>query len=111
MHLYSINGAADGWAPRSTAFGHRDARYAMVIAAFWPDPADDEAVIRWVRDYYAAVHPYSGTQGGYVNFMAGDDAERAPENYGGNYERLRSVKAAYDPGNLFHLNQNVAPAG
>ena len=111
MHLYPINGAAGRVGPEETAFGHRDARYAMVIGAFWPDPADDDADVAWVRDYYAAVHPYSGTEGGYVNFMSADDAERAPENYGGTYERLRAVKAAYDPGNLFHLNQNVAPAG
>jgi hypothetical protein len=110
MHMYPINGAAGRVGPEETAFGRRDARYAMNIAAFWPDAADDEAVIRWVRDYYAAVHPYSGTQGGYVNFMSGDDAERTAESYGGTYERLRTVKAAYDPGNLFHLNQNVTPA-
>jgi hypothetical protein len=111
MHMYSINGAAGRVSPDETAFGHRDARYAMVIAGFWPDPADDEAVIAWVRDYYAAVHPHSGTTGGYVNFMDADDAGRAPENYGGTYDRLRAVKAIYDPGNLFHMNQNVEPAG
>jgi hypothetical protein len=64
MHLYPINGAAGRVGPEETAFGHRDARYAMVIGAFWPNPADDEADIRWVRDYYAAVHPYSGTERG-----------------------------------------------
>ena len=109
MHLYSINGAAARVGPEETAFGHRD-RYAMVILSASPDPGDDEADIRWVRDYYAAVHPYSGTTGGYVNFMDSDDAARAPENYGGSYERLRAVKAEFDPGNLFHLNQNVTPA-
>jgi Berberine and berberine like len=44
------------------------------------------------------------------NFMSGDDAHRAAENYGANYERLAAVKAAYDPDNLFHVNQNIAPA-
>jgi FAD/FMN-containing dehydrogenase len=39
-----------------------------------------------------------------------DDAHRAAENYGANYERLSAVKAAYDPDNLFHVNQNIAPA-
>jgi FAD/FMN-containing dehydrogenase len=82
----------------------------MVIVSAWPDQADDEADTAWVRDYYAAVHPYSGTEGGYVNFMGADDAARAPENYGRTYERLRQVKATYDPANLFHLNQNIAPA-
>jgi FAD/FMN-containing dehydrogenase len=42
--------------------------------------------------------------------MSDDDAHRAAENYGANYERLSAVKAAYDPDNLFHVNQNIAPA-
>jgi hypothetical protein len=111
MHLYSINGAPSRIGQEETAFGHRDARFAMVMLAAWAEPGDDEANIRWPREYHAAVHPYSGTQGGYVNFMSADDAERAPENYGRTYERLRAVKATYDPDNLFHLNQNIAPAG
>ena len=47
----------DGSGPTDTAFGHRDAKYAMVIARLWTDPADDEAASRWVRDYYARRAP------------------------------------------------------
>lgn len=110
MHLYPINGAVHRTGTDESAFGHRDATYAMVILAAWPDPADDEANIRWARDYHAAAHPYSGTEGGYVNFVAADDADRAPANYGRTYDRLRRAKAAYDPDNVFHLNQNIPPA-
>ena len=63
------------------------------------DPADNEANIKWVKDYYAAIHPHSGSDGGYVNFMSSDDDHRAPANYGANYERLAAVKATYDPDN------------
>ena len=59
--------------------------------------------------YYDAVAPHS-EEGGYVNFMAGDDQDRIRANYRGNYERLVEVKQAYDPGNLFHLNQNIQPS-
>ena len=41
------------------------------------------------------------------NFMADDDQGRIRANYKGNYERLVDVKGTYDPGNLFHLNQNI----
>jgi FAD/FMN-containing dehydrogenase len=110
MHVYPINGAVHRVGADETAFGHRDMNFAAVIAGMWPDPADNEANTAWVRDYYAAIHPYSGSEGGYINFMADDDSDRVEANYGRNYGRLAKVKAAYDPDNLFHLNQNIVPA-
>jgi FAD/FMN-containing dehydrogenase len=108
VHIYPINGACHRVAPDATAFAYRDANFATVIAGMWPDPADNEANIRWVRDYYEATAPLS-EDGGYVNFMAGDDQGRIQANYRGNYQRLVEVKRRYDPDNLFHLNQNIQP--
>ena len=110
MHLHPINGAAQRVGADETAFGHRDKNFSPVIAGIWDDPADNEANIKWVRDYYDAIHPHSGSDGGYVNFMSDDDGHRAPANYGANYKRLASVKAAYDPDNVFRVNQNIEPA-
>jgi len=108
VHLYPINGACHDVAPDATAFGHRDATYAAVIAGMWPDPADNEANTAWVRGYEAAISPHS--QGGmYVNFASADDQPKVAANYGVNYARLQEVKGRYDPGNLFHLNQNIRP--
>jgi FAD/FMN-containing dehydrogenase len=109
MHIYPINGACHRVAPESTAFAYRDASFAPVIAGMWPDAENDEANIAWVRDYYQATAPHS-EEGGYVNFMAGDDQDRIRANYKGNYDRLAELKGRYDPGNLFRHNQNIAPA-
>jgi FAD/FMN-containing dehydrogenase len=108
VHIYPINGACHRVAPDATAFAYRDATLATVIAGMWPDPADNERNIGWVRDYYEATAPLS-EEGGYVNFMAGDDQDRVSANYGQNYDRLVDVKRAYDPDNLFHFNQNIRP--
>jgi FAD/FMN-containing dehydrogenase len=109
MHIYPINGACNRVPSDATAFAYRDARFATVIAGMWPDAADNEANTKWVKDYYKALEPHSES-GGYVNFMAGDDQGRIQDNYRGNYSRLASIKKQYDPGNLFHLNQNIKPA-
>ena len=82
VHIYPINGACHRVAPDETAFAYRDATFATVIAGMWPDPADNEANIKWVRDYYDAVAPLS-EEGGYVNFMSGDDQDRIKANYKG----------------------------
>ncbi len=81
-----------------------------MIVGIWDDPADNDANIQWVKDYYDAIHPHSGSEGGYVNFMSEDDGDRSPANYGTSYERLAKVKATYDPDNIFHVNQNIRPA-
>jgi FAD binding domain len=57
MHIYPINGACHRVAPDATAFAYRDANFATVIAGMWPDPADNQANIQWVRDYYDATAP------------------------------------------------------
>ncbi len=108
VHIYPINGACHRVDSDATAFAYRDATFATVIAGMWPDPAQNEANIQWVRDYYDATAPHSEA-GGYVNFMSGDDQDRVEANYRGNYQRLVAVKREYDPGNLFHVNQNISP--
>jgi FAD/FMN-containing dehydrogenase len=108
VHIYPINGATHHVAPDATAFAYRDANFATVIAGMWPDPGQNEANTKWVRDYYDATAPHS-EEGGYINFMAEDDQGRIKANYKGNYERLVDVKRTYDPDNLFHLNQNIKP--
>jgi FAD/FMN-containing dehydrogenase len=108
-HIYPINGAAHDVGPDDTAFGHRDAKYVTVIAGMWPDPAQNEANIRWVKDFYAALAPYS-ERGAYINFAASDDADKVEANFGRSFNKLRKLKAKYDSSNRFRINQNIKPA-
>jgi FAD/FMN-containing dehydrogenase len=110
MHIYPINGACHRVTADATAFAYRDASFATVIAGMWPDPSDNEKNTEWVKGYYRALEPHSEA-GGYVNFMAGDDQDRIRANYKDNYGRLAAIKRTWDPDNLFHLNQNIKPAG
>jgi len=108
-HFYPIDGAVHRVAPEATAFAYRNAAYSPAIAGIWDDPRDTEANISWVRNYWEALHPFS-SGGGYINFMDADDSSRTSDNYGENWNRLRQVKAKWDPDNVFHVNQNIRPA-
>ena len=108
MHIYPINGACHRVKADETAFAYRDANFATVIAGMWPDPSQNVANTKWVREYYDATAPHS-EEGGYINFMSEDDQSRIKANYKGNYQRLVDVKRKYDPNNLFHVNQNIKP--
>jgi FAD/FMN-containing dehydrogenase len=96
----------------ATAFTHRQAPYNLVIVGIWPDLADNATNIRWVRQTWDAMQPFSAGAV-YVNFLgraADEGAERIKEAYGvAKYERLLALKKQYDPTNLFRLNQNINP--
>jgi FAD/FMN-containing dehydrogenase len=52
------------------------------------------------------------TEGRYVNYLNADEVTEAgavSAAFGPNWTRLREVKRRYDPGNIFHLNQNIKP--
>jgi hypothetical protein len=109
MHLYPIDGAVRDVGPDETAFAYRDATWSGVIAGVDPDPASAPALRDWCVGYWEAQHPYSAG-GAYVNFMMDEGADRVQATYGPHYDRLAAIKAAYDPDNLFHVNQNIVPA-
>jgi FAD/FMN-containing dehydrogenase len=106
--FFPIHGAASRVAPDATAYPHRSGLH-LGIYALWRDPAQNAANIAWVRGLWGALRAH--TTGVYVNELGDDEgADRVAHAYAGNYRRLAQIKAKYDPGNLFCLNANVAPA-
>jgi len=109
IEVLALGGAIRDVPGDATAFPHRDARWLINIAGQWSEPHATEDEIAWVRGTYAALEPHlSG--GAYSNFMVDDDPEAATAAYGSTLERLRGIKAIYDPDNVFRLNQNIEPA-
>src|SRR4051812_27923332 len=108
MHLYPVDGAAGREGKDETAWGYRDAKRTEIIVADDPDPGNNNRLISWARSYWDALHPYSAG-GAYINFMMDEGEDRVKATYRGNYGRLARIKAKYDPGNLFSVNQNIKP--
>lgn len=110
MHLYPINGSVHDVGKNDTAFSYRDVTWSRVIVGVDKDPANADRITEWAREYWKALHPLSAG-GGYVNFMMEEGEDRIRATYRDNYDRLVKVKSKYDPGNLFHVNQNIQPNG
>ncbi|HWC12865.1 MAG TPA: FAD-binding oxidoreductase [Acidimicrobiales bacterium] len=106
--MFHLAGALNERGDDDGAVGNRDAAFVTGYAASWrPDDPRGAEHVAWARDSWSAIRPFS--TGNYVNFqVADDDATRIAAAYGDNYGRLQQVKAAYDPGNLFRVNRNVA---
>ncbi|MDB1087100.1 FAD-binding oxidoreductase [Streptomyces sp. ACA25] len=96
---------------QDTAFANRGMPYLFGIEGNWDEENDTAANVAWVRDTFSDLSSYS-SGGVYLNFPGFlEEGERLlHEGYGPNLERLAAVKAAHDPGNLFHHNANIRPS-
>lgn len=110
LSIRSLGGQLGRVPADATAFGDREAPWLLSIDSSWTDRDEDGENIVWTRDFWADMQRHSSGKV-YFNFPGlleeNDRVVRA--SYGANYERLSIVKAKYDPGNLFRLNQNIEP--
>jgi FAD/FMN-containing dehydrogenase len=91
------------------AFTGRTAAFDVSPDTAWSDPAGDDANLAWVREAMSIVEP-DLLPGRYINEQSEAGPELTRASYGdAKYERLRALKRAWDPDNVFRLNHNVAP--
>ena len=106
--LRVLGGAMRRVPVEATAYAHRKQRIMVNVAAFYESPerrADRQA---WVDDFAAVLN--QGDASVYANFLGDEGEEQVRNAYpGSTWDRLRAIKARYDPDNLFHLNQNIPP--
>lgn len=107
--LECLGGAVARVPKSSTAFPHRDSPYSFGVWPAWTDPADDDALIAWAREFHQDMAPHS-TGGVYVNYLDADEGGRVGDAYGDHLERLVGIKQSWDPDNLFRQNQNIVPS-
>jgi FAD/FMN-containing dehydrogenase len=105
-----VLGGASARVPNdATAYGHRDRRIMVNVAAFYEGDADKPRREAWVVDFARWLS--GGDKAAYVNFVVDEGPERIRAAYpGATWDRLRAIKARYDPANIFDGNQNIPPA-
>ncbi len=107
IHVHQMGGAVARVPDGDTAFAERSMPFVLNAVTGWHDPDVGEAHRDWARE---VIHVASGASTGraYVNFLGDTDAARS--SYGDEtYARLVALKNAYDPTNVFRLNQNIEP--
>ena len=109
--LDSLGGAVSRVAAPDTAFVHRNAFAIAQLYGSW-DPAAPAAVAdattAWLRQLHTTVRPLVGP-GAYVNYADPDLSDWESAYWGGNYARLRQIKAKYDGDRVFDFAQAVRP--
>ena len=93
----------------ATALGRRDAGWAYHVISQWEDAGDDARNVDWTRSLATALDPYS-TGGVYITYTSDVGDARVRDAFRDHYDRLVALKDRYDPGNMFHLGQNIRPS-
>jgi hypothetical protein len=109
---HQLGGAVSRIDADATAFNHRNVQYSFICVGECTTHADTDGCVRWAREFWTAMQPYS-SGAVYVNYLgaeADEGDERIRAAYGlEKYQRLVALKGKYDPTNLFRLNQNIKP--
>lgn len=109
IELFSLGGAIGRVGEDETAYSSRGARFDLLAAATWTDPAQDTPNVSLTRDNWSALTPFSRGFV-YVNDLGADTQERVRDAYGSSkFARLAALKAQWDPENVLRLNANIAP--
>ena len=103
-----MGGAIDRVEDGDAAFTGRRHPFDVSPDTSWSDPRDDEANLAWVRDAMAIVEP-SLLPGRYINELSDEGPHVTQASYGPKLGRLRDLKRAWDPENVFRLNHNIVP--
>ena len=107
--LRVLGGAMARVPVEATAFAHRRSRIMVNCAALYERTDQEPLYAPWVNGFAAALKLSDG--GAYVNFLNDEGPARIRAAYpGATWDRLRKIKARYDPRNFFRLNQNIPPA-
>jgi FAD/FMN-containing dehydrogenase len=107
--ITALGGAIDRVADDAMAFTGRTVPFDVSPDTAWSDPGLDAANAAWVRNAMAIVEP-DLLPGRYINELSDAGPEMTRSSYGNaKLKRLRALKRAWDPTNVFHLNHNIAP--
>src|SRR5215216_565768 len=108
--LRVLGGAMARVSVDATAFAHRNSKIMVNVAALYEQPAQKAEHEVWATNFAGALQQTD--KGAYVNFLSAEGADALRAAYPSEtLRRLAAIKAKYDPTNLFHLNQNIVPAG
>jgi FAD/FMN-containing dehydrogenase len=109
--LQPMGGAFARMPEGDTPLGQRDAKWMLQVGAAWFDSAQDDAALQWAAGLREAIAPWSrGVP--YPNFLPTVDPERLRASYGPEvWRRLQSIRATWDPNDVFSAGQAVTLPG
>lgn len=105
--INAFGGAINSLAEDDTAFPHRGSdRLLLHYYSGWDDRRLTESRTNEMRAFYAGMRPYMPGKA-YLNYCDRDLSNWPEAYWGQNLARLKNVKRAVDPSNLFRSAQSI----
>ncbi len=105
ISLYGAGGAIADVDKLSTAYYYRDAKFILGIQSVWEEDIYADINKNWVKENFIIIKDI--TEGSFVNFPFDELDNFEKEYYGENINKLREIKAKYDPFNVFDYPQAI----
>ena len=111
--FFQVGGKVNATPAGATAYVHRGYDWLFSSEVNWWNRKDPKSLVdenlAWQERFYAAVNTTTKAVGAFQNFPDPSLKDWSSAYYGGNYDRLRQVKTAYDKADLFTYRQGIKP--
>lgn len=105
ISMYALGGKVSDVGVNDTAFFYRNAQYIIWLETVWEDKEFAQDNKEWIEKNYRFIRYL--TTGSYVNFPYDKLEDYLEEYYGFHVNKLRRIKAKYDPCNTFSYPQGI----
>jgi len=122
LSIHSLGGKIKQISADSSSFFYRDKEFLLQFQAWWQRPNDEksEDYINWIRNFRQELDKAGCIEGAFINFPDQTIVEPSGDEkadkirllryyYGNNLDRLREIKAKYDPHNFFSFGMSIPP--
>ncbi len=122
LTIHSLGGKIKEISTDSSSFFYRDKEFLLQFQAWWEQPNDEKSddYINWIRNFRQELDNAGCIEGAFINFpdrtlvkSSGDGKTDRIDllklYYGSNLDRLREIKAEYDPNNFFSFGMSIPP--
>jgi hypothetical protein len=108
LFIAPAGGAISEYASNATAFPWRDATYLFVVCERYMSDYENSHnfVEEWIVSTMATMEPFLSDKS-FINFPDNNLANWQASFYGDNYQQLQTVKAKYDPNNVFNFQFSI----
>lgn len=103
--FYGLGGAVCEKNKEDGSFYYRDAKFILGFQSLFQDDKYKSENTKWFLEKFNFIKEI--TRGSFINFPLTELDDYGYEYYGENYEKLKSIKAKYDPYGKFSFEQSI----